>query len=62
MRVGQPRIKITREDEELIFSYKYPGKRGRFIQTSDERELSIVRAEISTSIIISDMMESGDEN
>lgn len=49
-------LRITREDEEIIFTYKYPGKRGRVMFSPDMLELAIIRAEISTSIIIKDII------
>lgn len=61
MKIIQPKLEVSIEDEEVIYSYKHQRNRGRFRQTNDARELSIIRAEITTEIIIEDMMRNKDE-
>ena len=55
MIMRPPPLKITKEDEELIFAYKNPRKRGRIIFPPEALELAIIRAETSTSLIIKEM-------
>lgn len=54
--IMKPPLKITREDEEVIFSYKYPGKKGRAMFSPDMLELAIIRAEISVSLTIKEII------
>ena len=49
-------LKVTREDREVVFLYKYPGKKGEVTFSPNMMEIAIIRSDITTSRIIKEMI------